>query len=148
MKYTKKTIYFILLVLIFAFSSSQTFSRDTKFKYSKEDISNYFSGIISLNQNYSSAGFKYLNKVKSLKNIHSDFNIKFIRLLVLLEKFDQAFAFAKDVWKEEEFVFEIDLLLGLEAFLKNDYIDAEKYSHNDSLPIRICIAYSNHNWDV
>ena len=127
MKYTKKTIYFILLVLIFTFSSSQTFSRDTKFKYSKEDISNYFSGIISLNQNYSSAGFKYLNKVKSLKNIHSDFNIKFIRLLVLLEKFDQAFAFAKDVWKEEEFVFEIDLLLGLEAFLKNDYIDAEKY---------------------
>ena len=127
MKYTKKTIYFILLVLIFAFSSSQTFSRDTKFKYSKDDISNYFSGVISLNQNYSTTGFKYLNKVKSLKNIHSDFNIKFIRLLVLLEKFDQAFAFAKDVWKEEEFVFEIDLLLGLEAFLKNDYIDAEKY---------------------
>ena len=127
MKYTKKTIYFILLVLIFTFSSSQTFSRDTKFKYSKEDISNYFSGIISLNQNYSSAGFKYLNKVKSLKNIHSDFNIKFIRLLVLLEKFDQAFNFAKDVWKEEEFVFEIDLLLGLEAFLKKDYINAEKY---------------------
>ena len=127
MKYTKKTIYFILLVLIFAFSSSQTFSRDTKFKYSKDDISNYFSGVISLNQNYSTTGFKYLNKVKSLKNIHSDFNIKFIRLLVLLEKFDQAFNFAKDVWKEEEFVFEIDLLLGLEAFLKKDYINAEKY---------------------
>ena len=38
---------------------------------------------------------KHLKKVQSLKNKHSKFNIEFIRTLVLLEKFDQAFAFSK-----------------------------------------------------
>ena len=44
-----------------------------------------------------------------------------------LEKFNKAFAFSKDVWIEEKFFFEIDLLLGLNSFIKKDYADAEKY---------------------
>ena len=118
MKYFVKKIYLIFFLIAFLIFGTATFGKNTKSKYSRSDISNYLSGILSVNQNYTTTGFKYLNKSQSLKNIHSNFNVQFIRTLVLLEKFDQAFAFSKDVWTEEELFFEVDLLLGLDSFIK------------------------------
>ena len=36
-------------------------------------------------------------------------------------KFNDSFAFSKSIWNEEKFVFEADLLLGIEAFINKDY---------------------------
>ena len=127
MRYFIKNIYFILLLITILFLDTETFGKDSKVKYSRNNISNYLSGIISVNQDYTNAAFKYLNKVQSLKNHHSNFNVQFIRTLILLEKFNQAFAFSKDVWLEDEYFFETDLLLGLESFIKKDYLNAEKH---------------------
>ena len=127
MRYFIKNIYFILLLITILFLDTKTFGKDSKVKYSRNNISNYLSGIVSVNQDYTNAAFKYLNKVQSLKNDHSNFNVQFIRTLILLEKFNQAFAFSKDVWLEDEYFFETDLLLGLEFFIKNDYLNAEKH---------------------
>ena len=127
MKYFIKTIYLITVVIIVLFPSAETLGKDTKFKYSQEDVSNYFSGIVSISQNYTTAGYKYLNNVQSLRSIHSNFNIQFIRSLILLGKFEQAFVFAKSIWREDELFFEIDLLLGLKSLIAKDYISAEKY---------------------
>ena len=127
MKYFIKAFFIVVILITSSLLKTETLAKNTNFKYSQEDISNYFSGIVSLNQNYTIAGFKYLNKVQSLSNTHSNFNIQFIRSLILLEKFDQAFAFSKSVWREDEPFFDIDLLLGLESFVKKDYINAEKY---------------------
>ena len=127
MKYFIKTIYLITVVIIVLFPSAETLGKDTKFKYSQEDVSNYFSGIVSISQNYTTAGYKYLNNVQSLRSIHSNFNIQFIRSLILLGKFEQAFVFAKSIWREDELFFEIDLLLGLKSLIEKDYISAEKY---------------------
>ena len=127
MRYFIKKINFILLLVTILFLDTATYGKDSKVKYSRNNISNYLSGIISVNQDYTNAAFKYLNKVQSLKNDHSNFNVQFIRTLILLEKFNQAFAFSKDVWLEDEYFFETDLLLGLEFFIKNDYLNAEKH---------------------
>jgi len=127
MRYFIKKIYFILLLVTILFLDTATYGKDSKVKYSRNNISNYLSGIISVNQDYTNAAFKYLNKVQSLKNHHTNFNVQFIRTLILLEKFNQAFAFSKDVWLEDEYFFETDLLLGLEFFIKNDYLNAEKH---------------------
>ena len=127
MRYFIKNIYFILLLITILFLDTETFGKNSKVKYSRNNISNYLSGIVSVNQDYTNAAFKYLNKVQSLKNDHSNFNVQFIRTLILLEKFNQAFAFSKDVWLEDEYFFETDLLLGLEFFIKNDYLNAEKH---------------------
>ena len=127
MRYFIKKINFILLLVTILFLDTATYGKDSKVKYSRNNISNYLSGIISVNQDYTNAAFKYLNKVQSLKNHHSNFNVQFIRTLILLEKFNQAFAFSKDVWLEDEYFFETDLLLGLEFFIKNDYLNAEKH---------------------
>ena len=127
MKFFIKKIYLISFLIIILLYSTETFSKNTKFEYSQADISNYFSGIVSINQNYTTAGFKYLNKVRSLKNTHSNFNIQFIRSLILLEKFEKAFAFSEHVWDEDKLFFESDLLLGLNYFIKKNYSKAEKH---------------------
>ena len=49
----------------------------------------------------------------------------------MLEKFDEAFIFSKTIHKKNEFFFETNLLLGLNYFIKKNYIEAEK--HFDSL---------------
>ena len=127
MKYFIKKIYSILFLVTILVSGTETFSKGSKIEYSEDNISNYFSGIISANQDYTSAAFKYLNKVQSLKNSHSNFNVQFIHTLILLEKFKQAFAFSKSIWRADELFFEADLLLGLESFINKDYLNAEKY---------------------
>ena len=127
MKYFIKKIYSILFLVTILVSGTETFSKGSKIEYSEANISNYFSGIISANQDYTSAAFKYLNKVQSLKNSHSNFNVRFIHTLILLEKFEQAFTFSKSVWLVDELFFEADLLLGLESFINKDYLNAEKY---------------------
>ena len=103
MKYFIKKIYLILFLTTILFFCKETFGKSVKVEYSKDNISNYFSGIVSANQDYASTTFKYLNKVRSLKSSHSNFNIQFIRTLILLEKFEQAFTFSKSIWLEDEF---------------------------------------------
>ena len=127
MKFLIKKIYIILFLSSILLIGTKVFAKETKIQYTKENISNYFSGIVSINHNYNNKAFKHLKKVKSLKNKHSRFNIEFIRTLILIEKFEQAFAFSKSVWTDNEFVFETDLLLGLDSFIKEDYVNAEKH---------------------
>lgn len=127
MKLLIKKIYIISFLLIIFSIKPEVFAKDNNIQYTRDNISNYFLGIISVNKDYNNRAFKHLRKVQSLKNKHSQFNVEFIRTLVLLEKFDQAFAFSKNVWTGDEFFFEADLLIGLDFFIKEDYINAEKY---------------------
>ena len=126
MKFFIKTIYFTLICILSTSWINISFAKSTK-QYSKENISNYFSGTISLSQNNNFASFKYLNKVQTLKDSHSNFNIQFLRSLVLIDKFDQAFTFSEKIWKEDSYFFEVDLLLGLNSFIKEDYVKAERH---------------------
>ena len=127
MKFLIKKIYIIFLLLSILLFEPKVFAKESNIQYTKENISNYFSGVISVNQDYNNEAFKHLKKVKSLRNRHSRFNIAFIRTLILLDKFEQAFAFSKSVWSDDEFLFEADLLLGLNSFIKEDYVNAEKH---------------------
>ena len=127
MKFLINKIYIILFLLAIFLIQSEVFARDNKIRYTRENISNYFFGIISSNKHFNNRAFKHLKKVQSLKNKHSQFNIEFIRTLVLLEKFEQAFSFSRSVWIEDELFFEADLLLGLDFFIKKDYTNAERY---------------------
>ena len=67
MKYFIKTIYLVLLITTILSTNFKSFAKDTSFKYSQNDISNYFSGIVSLSQNDPISSFNYLSKIQSLK---------------------------------------------------------------------------------
>jgi len=127
MKYFIKKIYLIFLFLSILLFNSETNAKDKNLKYSKQNISNYFLGVVSLNKNNTTSGFKYLDRTQSLSNIHYNYNTNFIRTLVLLEKFDLAFAFANKLKSKNKLFFEADLLLGIEALINNDYLNSKKY---------------------
>ena len=127
MKLLIKKIYIILFLLTLSLVECKVFAKDNKDQYSREDISNYFLGIISSKQYRNKVAFDHLKKVKSLRNKHSKFNVEFVRTLVLLEKFNKAVDFSKSTWNEKELFFEADLLLGLDYFIKKDYFNAEKH---------------------
>jgi len=52
MKFFTKKIYIILFLLSILLIEPKVFAKDSKIQYTSENISNYFSGIISINQNH------------------------------------------------------------------------------------------------
>ena len=127
MKLFTKKIYLILFLIFSLFYTTKSISKDNNIRYTQENISNYFLGIILSNNNYSKDAHKHLNKLKFLKNSHRNYNIQFLRTLILLKKFDEAFEFSKNIWNEKELFFEADLILGINYFVDQDYIRAEKH---------------------
>ena len=117
MKVIIKNFFIIFFFSIFLLRAEEVFAKENQIQYKKESISNYFSGIISNNQYDVYKAYKYLNKVEELKKNHTQFNVEFIKTLIMLEKFEQAFSFSKSIWNEDELFFEIDLLLGLNYFI-------------------------------
>jgi len=127
MKYLIKKVYLISSFIIVLSLSNASYAKDKNIKYSRSNISNYFSGIISARQYYTNTAFEHLNKVQSLKKSHRNYSIHFLRTLILLEKFDKAFDFAKSIWLEDEPFFEVDFLLGINSFVNEEYEEAEKH---------------------
>ena len=127
MKLVIKKILIIFFFSIFLLRAEEVFAQENKTQIKKESISNYFSGIVSNNQYNTNKAYKYLNKVEELKKNHTQFNVEYIKALIMLEKFEQAFSFSKSIWKEDELFFEVDLLLGLNYFIKKEYKKAEKH---------------------
>ncbi len=67
MKSLTKKIYLILFFLTLLLVNIDAYAKSNQTKFKKNNMSNYFSGIIFANQNDSSKAFKYLKKVQSLK---------------------------------------------------------------------------------
>jgi len=125
MKFIIKKIYILLLLLILL--QPKTFARDSEVLHTGENISNYLSGIVSSKNHDYNASYKYLKKIQFLKKHHSRYNAEFLSTLVVLEKFDRAFAFTESLLRENENFFEGHLLLGLNFFKNEDYKKAEKH---------------------
>ena len=144
MKFFIKKTYIIFFLLTILLIRSEAFAKESSIQYKRKDISNYFSGIISINQVHNdNKAFDYLGKIQSIHNRHSQYNIEFIRTLILLEKFKQALAFSKKAWSEEELFLEADLLLGLNSFIKKDYKRAEKYFERLNKISRYNLVFDN-----
>ena len=75
MKFFIKTIYLTFILSLFLLNSTKGFSRDAVNKHTKEEVSNYLSGVLSLSQNNIERSLHYFNKTKSLKKVHLNYNI-------------------------------------------------------------------------
>jgi len=127
MKYFLKKICLKTVLALMAFFHFEAIGLENKTKYSPENFTNYLSGVMSLNIKNNEEALKYFREINFKNFNHSNFNLEFIRTLVLLEKFDEAIAFSKNAWNKEDAIFEADLLLGLNYFVKKDYIKAEQH---------------------
>ncbi len=124
LNYKFKIIGQILFVIIFL-STSPTKALD---KFNKADnISDYFSGILLLNDNQYADSLKHLKKLNGLESNHSNYSIKYLYSLVNSGNLREAFNYSRKLEIKKKDIFESHLISGI-FYLKNSNIDlAQKY---------------------
>ena len=97
----------------------------------KKIISNYFSALVSLNNNQNTDSIKFFNSSKDLKESHELYLKKYLFSLVLNQKVSTAIKEIKKV-KKKKFTdfFEAQLLLVLNSLKDNDYKKSTYYLNN------------------
>ena len=119
-----KIIGLILIVIIYL-STSPAKSLD---KFAEADrVSDYFSGILLLNENKYEESFNFLKKLNGLETNHLDYSKKYLFSLINSENFKEAFIYSKKLEKQKLDNFESHLIMGI-FYLKNNQMDlAQKY---------------------
>ena len=87
-----------LFVIIF-FSTVEAKNPENLIK--GKSVSNYFSGILSLNSNKYSESYKYFNRLNNFERNHLNFSKKYLFTLINLGKINEAFNFSKKLEKKK-----------------------------------------------
>ncbi len=146
--YRCKIIVQIFFVIIYL-STSPAKSLD---KFSKSDhISDYFSGILLLNENQYKDSLNYLKKLNGLETSHTSFSVKYLYSLVNSGNLKGAFNYSKKLEKQKLNNFESDLITGI-IYLKNSDTElASKYflkasSRNSRFILNNYVSNSLYSW--
>ena len=119
---------FIYILIFFSFLLNlNAHSSNQEILYSRKSISNYFSGIISANNNNNKLALKYFNNLNYLKNYHDRFNRELIFTLVQTRKIPELFLYLKKLKEENLNFFNANLLLGISYLLEKNYIKSASY---------------------
>ena len=117
-----KLVVFILLILnIFNFLSAKNID---KFSNSK-DLSNYFSGIVSIKDNQYQSSYKYFKSLNNLEESHYAYSQYYLYSLVTLKKFKDAAIYSRELERKKLDNFESNLVIGIHH-LKNKNPDQAK----------------------
>ena len=124
-KLIKITVHISFVIIFIFFSTPEAKNLE---KYNKaENIADYFSGILLLNQSKYSESYNYFKKLDGLEVSHPNYSRKYIYSSINSGNFNQAFNFAKKLDRQQKNNYESDLVLGLN-YLKNSKYDlAKKY---------------------
>ena len=114
----------VIFVIIF-FSTLEAKSSN-KFN-DADNISDYFSGILLLNDNQYNSSFKYLKKLSGLEEIHTNYSIKYLYSLVNSGNINEAFNYSRKLEKQKLESFESNLITGIFYLKKSDFKSAKKY---------------------
>ena len=96
---TKIIIYISLFLGFFLNSNVHSSYKNTI--YSKKNISNYFSGVISLNNYKNELAVKYFENVSNLQSKHDQFNQRLVFSLVQTRKIPETFLYLKKLEKKK-----------------------------------------------
>ena len=119
-----KIIVQIFFVIIFL----STFPAKSLDKFDKaEKLSNYFLGILLLNNNQYEDSQKYFNRLDGLENSHIDYSVNYLYSLINSGNLNGAFNYSKKLEKKNLDSFESYLISGV-FYLKNSKTElAKKY---------------------
>ncbi len=138
----------VLFVIIFLLTTPAK-SLD---KFDKADrVSNYFSGVLLLNENQYEESLGYLKKLSGLEASHLNYSIKYLYSLINSGNFKEAFNYSKSLEKQKLDNFESQLIIGI-YHLKNSNSDlAKKYflraqERDSRFILNNYISNSLYNW--
>ena len=140
----KKFKFFITSVfIIIIFSLNNASASIKKLTFSDNKISNYFLGVVLLNENKPEAALKHFNKVQDLQKTHFKFNKNLTGTFVNLGKIEKAQIYLKNLSKEDADFFEANLLLGLYEQQRGNFKDSESYFMKLNFPAEGNFYYEN-----
>ncbi len=116
----------IYFVIVFIFFSTLNAKNIDKYDNS-ENIADYFSGILMLNQSKFTDSYKFLKKLDGLEQSHPTFASKYLYSLVNSGNFNQAFNFSKKIEMDKNDSFESDLIMGVYYLNISNYKLSKKY---------------------
>ncbi len=138
----------ITFVIIF-FSTLEAKNLD---KFDKADfLSDYFSGILLLNDNRYAESLKFLKRLNGLEKNHANYSVKYLYSLVNAENLNAAFNFSRKLEKQKLDSFESHLITGI-FYLKNSNLNlAKKYflkakNKNSGFLLNKYVSNSLYNW--
>ena len=147
-KLSFKIIVQIIFVIIF-FSTLQAKNKD---KFNEADyISDYFSGILLLNDSQYSESSKFLKKLNGLEESHINYSKNYLYSAINSGNFKEALKYSRKLEKQKLGNFESDLIIGI-FHLKNSNLDlAKNYflkakNRNSRLLLNNYISNSLYNW--
>ena len=119
------TIFFIFFT--FEVKSKNIYSND----FNSKDLSNYFSGVISYNNQKNEQALKYFKSSKQLLNKHEEYFKRLIFSLVLNQNVDRAIQEIKFLRnKNQSKFFEAQLLLLIDSINKKNFDKTKIYLNN------------------
>ena len=149
-KLSLKIIGQIFFVIIF-FSTLHARNLD---KFDEADrISDYFSGILLLNENQYSESSKFLKKLNGLEKSHNNYATKYLYSIVNSGDFNEAFNYSRKLEKQKLDSFESLLITGI-FHLKNSNLNlAKKYflkakNKNSKFTLNKYVSNSLNNWST
>ena len=117
---------FTLLIGIFIIIFSNIHVKSLEKLIDGQNISNYFSGVLSLNKNDYNKTYSYLKTIEGLEDKHYTYSQIYLYSLVNLGKFKEAYHYSKKLKKKNLNNFESDLLIGVYYLKNNKYVNSQK----------------------
>ena len=118
----KKICFFLIIFLYQTFSYAKT---TENIEFNHKYLSNYFSAILSINNQDDKDSLKYLNNSKGLIKAHDSYLENYLISLVLNNKIDSAFNKVIQLKSYETNFFEAKILLVLNSIKKKDFLNAK-----------------------
>ncbi len=113
--------YFFIFIFFCLFLNSSANSSNNIKSYSKENISNYFSGLLSSRNNDIRESREFFIKIKKLSKIHFPFVKEYLLILVKEQKIEEAASFLRNTDYEFNNFSEANIILG------TNYLTNKKY---------------------
>ena len=121
-------IFNCILQIFFVIIFLSTLKAKNLDKFNKGNyISDYFSGILLLNENKYNKSYEYLKNLDGLEENHINYSTNYIYSLVNSEKINEAFIYSKKLEKKSLDTFQSDLITGVFYLKRKNFDLAKKY---------------------
>ena len=151
MKNLKAQFKLIICVLLFLNTFNILTAKSIDKFYDAKDVTNYFSGILAVNDNQFQKSYNYLKSLNNLEDSHYPYSQYFHYSLVALKKFKEATKYSKKLEEKKIDNFESNLVSAVYYLERKDFDKASLYFEklkNKSQPgsIQNLLSESLNSW--
>ena len=118
--------------------------------YRSEYLSNYFLGVISLNDNNFKKSYNFLKNLENLENDHSSYSKAFLESLINISKINEAYRYSVKLNNKKQNFYQSDLIIANKLIKNEKYNKAFHYLNSTEKskysPLQKLIMQITFNW--